>query len=104
MNCLPGQLAWIKVPPAAAVRGVEQLNNRVVRVMQQKIPGIWNIEPAQSFVTTGQIMDAAGQRFATGQCVHLDAIADSWLVPFKGNADPATTGTLLRLPVVEQTL
>lgn len=103
MNCKPKQLAWIKVPKAFARGGVEQLHNRVVET-QSLVPNVaeptWNVAPDQVIELSTPIRDAGGTRAVPGQRYEVLAIPDSWLVPLRGDPEPAT---VLALPVLEQT-
>jgi hypothetical protein len=91
MNCKPGQLAWIVVPKEQNLRGIEQLNGRVVRTVAL-LPcvgePVWEVTPRQSVKMTQDSLDARGQVLRAGDTLVADGIPDSYLRPFDPNSEP----------------
>lgn len=91
MNCKPGQMAWIVVPKAQNLRGIEQLNGRVVRTVTL-LPGfrepVWAVTPAQAVTITQPCVDPNGAVLHAGDTAVADGIPDSYLRPFDPNSEP----------------
>lgn len=96
MNCKPGQLAWIKVPPHFCRHGIEKLNNRVVKTEQllpQYAEPMWRVTPPLIVEITGKCWDSKGNPMQPGDVGSPDGILDAWLRPFDPKSAPETETT-----------
>lgn len=94
MNCKRDQLAWIVVPKGQNLRGIEQLNGRVVRTVTllSGFPEpVWAVTPPQAVTITQDCKDPHGQVLHPGDTAVADGIPDSYLRPFDPNSEPEQT-------------
>jgi hypothetical protein len=91
MNCKPDQMAWIKVPPHQNLRGIEQLNGRIVRTVRllecAAFP-TWVVSPEQSVTITTPCRDPHGEVLLPGDRCVADGIPDHYLRPFDPDSEP----------------
>lgn len=91
MNCKPNQMAWIIVPKEQNMRGIEQLNGRVVRTIRL-LPGMpyatWEVTPTQRITISQGFVDPHGVVLAPGDTGVCDGIPDHYLRPFDPDSEP----------------
>ena len=91
MNCKPDQMAWIVVPTNQNMRGIEQLNGRIVRTVRllPDLPSAtWEVTPTQRVTITRRSVDPRGVVLEAGDTCICDGIPDHYLRPFDPDSEP----------------
>ncbi|MBX3588820.1 MAG: hypothetical protein KF796_19485 [Ramlibacter sp.] len=84
-------MAWIVVPKHQNLRGIEQLNGRIVRTIRL-LPGMamptWEVTPGQRVQITQRSRDPHGVLLQPGDWAICDGIPDHYLRPFDPKSEP----------------
>ena len=90
----PGGRAWI--------RGIEELNGRVVITVSSYGRGFWVIDPPQTYVATQHHYGLDGNHVAPGEHVMTVGISDDCLEPIRDIGDGEKDESTAWLPPVPQ--